>query len=135
MGVEIINSGKQIDFYTIDNFQGESTEPLTNLELYRQFIRNITPIRDVVIPIVGRSDDASHLFVDKSVDFVFIDAAHTYNEVHNDILAWLPKVKSGGFIGGHDYDPAHDQVRAAVDDIFKGKTWVEWCSWMYRPSQ
>lgn len=39
------------------------------------------------------------------MDLVFIDADHRYDHVVEDILAWYPKVKSGGIICGHDYDP------------------------------
>jgi len=39
----------------------------------------------------------------RNIDMVFIDADHSYEGVHNDILKWLPKVKSGGIISGHDY--------------------------------
>jgi predicted O-methyltransferase YrrM len=41
---------------------------------------------------------------DSSLDFVYIDAgAHTYPEVIRDLQAWWPKVRAGGFIGGHDF--------------------------------
>lgn len=43
-------------------------------------------------------------FEDCSLDFVYIDACHTYEAVKADIGAWLPKVKIGGIIGGHDLD-------------------------------
>jgi len=41
---------------------------------------------------------------DASLDFVYIDALHTYEGCLDDILHWFPKVRSGGFIGGHDYE-------------------------------
>lgn len=45
---------------------------------------------------------AAH-FPDASVDFVFIDADHSYEAVRNDIQAWWGKVRSGGYLCGHDY--------------------------------
>jgi predicted O-methyltransferase YrrM len=64
---------------------------------------------------------ASHGFGDESLDFVYIDAEHTYDGVRADIHAWLPKVRKGGFIGGHDY--TIDTVYQAVHSIeaFKHK--------------
>jgi len=42
-------------------------------------------------------------FIDKSIDFIYIDAIHTAAELSRQITMWLPKVKIGGKIGGHDY--------------------------------
>ena len=61
------------------------------------------------------------LFEDNSLDFVFIDASHEYEDVKNDILAWLPKVKRGGILAGHDYYVNQDWfsgVKKAVNEIF-----------------
>jgi predicted O-methyltransferase YrrM len=73
---------------------------------------NIKKIKD-------SSTNAANMFQDKSLDFVYIDAAHDYENVKKDILAWLPKVKNGGYIAGHDYryDP-NIGVYEAVNDIF-----------------
>lgn len=46
---------------------------------------------------------AANLVDDQSLDLVFIDADHSTVAVARDIDAWLPKVKAGGWIGGHDY--------------------------------
>lgn len=40
---------------------------------------------------------------DKSLDFVFIDADHSYRGCLQDIEAWKGKVKPGGWLCGHDY--------------------------------
>ena len=51
-----------------------------------------------------------------SVDMVFIDAEHTYEDVKADLLTWLPKAKK--LICGHDYnDPSWPGVKQAVDEI------------------
>ena len=68
------------------------------------------------------SDKAVGFFEDKSLDLVFIDACHDFYEVYNDILIWLPKIKDGGFICGHDYDhPKIGNVKGAVDFHFDGQ--------------
>jgi len=64
---------------------------------------------------------AAQIFPDSYFDFVYIDAHHSYQDVQNDIKAWLPKVKKGKFIGGHDYYSTREhgeQVVKAVDDFF-----------------
>lgn len=59
---------------------------------------------------------------DQSLDLVFLDADHSYQGVLNDIRAWSPKVKPGGYIGGHDYlnDNAGFKfgVTQAVDEFY-----------------
>lgn len=63
---------------------------------------------------------AARLVPDGWADFVFIDAAHSYRAVCDDIADWLPKVKPGGWFGGHDYHPKFPGVIRAVDEAFGG---------------
>lgn len=64
------------------------------------------------------TDEAAEHVEDGWADFVFIDAAHSYPAVKGDIAAWLPKVREGGWFGGHDYHSAHPGVIRAVDEAF-----------------
>lgn len=74
--------------------------------------------------IHANSEAAAAQVDDASLDLVYIDAEHTYDAVKADIGVWLPKVKPGGWIGGHDYDHPMERVhgkwgvRAAVDELF-----------------
>ena len=47
--------------------------------------------------------EAASFLPDKTLDFVFIDGDHTFNNVMLDILLWTPKVRKGGIVSGHDY--------------------------------
>jgi hypothetical protein len=63
-------------------------------------------------------------YLPNDLDLVFIDANHEYLQVRKDILSWLPKVRSGGLLSGHDYDqtiPMFSGVKQAVDEIFGRK--------------
>ena len=51
-------------------------------------------------------------------DFVYIDGMHTYKQVKKDIKNYLPFIKEGGFIGGHDYVPGFQGVMDAVNEKF-----------------
>ena len=53
--------------------------------------------------IKAYSMDAVKNFTDNSLDFVYIDANHTFEFALNDIVEWSKKVKVGGIISGHDY--------------------------------
>jgi hypothetical protein len=52
----------------------------------------------------GRSVDMARDVPDGSLDFVFIDADHSYDGCKADIEAWAPKLKAGGWLCGHDYE-------------------------------
>jgi predicted O-methyltransferase YrrM len=69
--------------------------------------------------IQGWSHEAAEHFDDASLDLVFIDADHSQEAVARDLLAWVPKVKPGGVIAGHDYGShSHPGVKVAVDGFF-----------------
>ena len=70
--------------------------------------------------LVKDSVEAAREVPDGSLDFVFIDANHTYEACRADVLAWLPKVKHTGFISGHDYEnPGYPTwgVKRAVEEV------------------
>lgn len=58
-------------------------------------------------------------------DLVYIDAAHDYESVKADIEAWLPLLRDGGILCGHDFDVCNNAgevmfpgVRQAVEEAF-----------------
>jgi hypothetical protein len=64
----------------------------------------------------SHSVEAAKGVQDETLDFVFIDADHTYEGCLADILAWTPKVKFGGMISGHDYSDRWPGVMKAVKE-------------------
>lgn len=64
------------------------------------------------------SVEAAKKFISQSVDLVFIDAEHTYEAVKVDIATWLPKIKVGGIMCGHDFDLKYQDVARAVIEKF-----------------
>jgi hypothetical protein len=121
MAVEIINSNKNIKFDCIDTWEGSvehvNRDEVKDNTLFDKFISNIEPVKNVINPIRMPSLDAVNLYDDNSLDFVFIDASHDYENVKKDIIAWYPKVKSNGLFAGHDYDPSWEGVVRAVDEF------------------
>lgn len=49
------------------------------------------------------SVEAAQDVADGSLDFVYIDAAHDYENVLKDLEAWVPKVRIGGIVSGDDF--------------------------------
>lgn len=73
-----------------------------------------------------RSDSlsAAAKFEDGYFHFVFLDADHSKTAMLKDIPTWMPKVRKGGYICGHDYELKESRkfgVRDAVDEIFGDK--------------
>ena len=138
MGVEIKNSNKNITLDCID-YWDERGVPELNIPnnpeydyykcgynyvehgkdiIFQVFNKNIerAGIKDIVIAKRMSSQEAFKLYRDESLDFIFVDGDHSYQGVHNDIKNWLPKLKFGKTMAGHDYDWA--VVRKAVVDFF-----------------
>jgi predicted O-methyltransferase YrrM len=47
--------------------------------------------------------EAVQSVAENSLDFVFIDGAHDFDNVMRDIIEWARRVKPGGIVAGHDY--------------------------------
>ncbi len=77
-----------------------------HIDAYSKVIDNIQGFEDRAFMLRMKGEYASELFEDESLDFVYIDANHTYQGVKDDIKLWFPKVKKGGLLLGHDYLPS-----------------------------
>jgi predicted O-methyltransferase YrrM len=114
-------SNGRINIYIVDHFNGSLDENAPTYKLakqyniYKKFINNIG---DRKVNIIKKlSKDAVNEFTDNSCDVVFIDLTHTYEYVKEDINLWLPKVKNGGYLAGHDYTKSWPGVISAVNEI------------------
>jgi hypothetical protein len=103
----------------VDTFQGSRDEvdsthaEAKEVDIHAEFMKNVGEFTNLVVA-KKTSIEAAQEFEDKSIDMVFIDGCHQYEDVKEDIQAWLPKAKK--MICGHDYD-AHS-VQEAVTEIF-----------------
>jgi len=124
MCVEIANSNKDIEFFCVDTWEGsiEHKDYSELPRLYDIFKENMKPLDKYYKDMRMASLEAAKKFDDESLDFVFIDASHEYEDVKNDIEAWWPKIKKGGILAGHDFHEGYHVYRAVVDvfgHIFK----------------
>jgi hypothetical protein len=134
----IKNSGKKIFLNVVDTWKGTPDEQIHSVivsqyggDIFPVFQSNMEQLGliDYITPIQSSSEEASKLFSGNSCDFVFIDAGHLYEDIKNDIKCWLPKVKDGGILAGHDY-PTSKGVVKAVDERFpqcekKSSCWIQ----------
>jgi len=90
--------------------------------------------RVIVLPMYSR--EAASLVADESLDFVFLDANHSYEYTREDIGLWMPKVRPGGLLAGHDYGNPHNSawgITRAVDEAFPHvETGTDFTWWVWR---
>jgi len=64
----------------------------------------IRKTRDFTVEIIRKTSiEAVKDVPDGSLDFVYIDALHEFDPVMMDLIEWVPKVRKGGIVAGHDY--------------------------------
>lgn len=135
MAVEILNSNKNIKFHCVDTWEGSPEhsdyEIIKNNKLFETFLSNISPVREKIHVVKMKSVDAAALYDNNSIDFVFIDACHDYDCIDADIKAWLPKIKIGGMLCGHD--AGHGPIDLAVAQNLPESKRIGSC-WVYRKS-
>lgn len=84
---------------------------------------NLKPWDDIVKLDRTGSAVGHIMFEDQSLDFIYIDARHEYKYVSKDLEWWLPKLKPGGIIAGHDFeDNPKWGVIKAVTEAFPNRT-------------
>ena len=101
-------------------------------DFYNRFLDGMKQLnigKDKIGVIKDLSQNAVNGFPDEFLDFVFIDGDHSYEGCLMDLMLWTPKVRTGGFITGHDtHFPG---VVRALDQYFGEGKWkdakVDYC--------
>ena len=90
-------------------------------EITKLFNKRTRPYENRLKVLKGVSWEMAQYVDDCSLDFVFIDADHSYESVAKDIRAWTPKLKKGGILSGHDL--LYEGVNRAVNELIN--IWVD----------
>ena len=92
----------------IDDFYGPREIELAGRnDIYNQFLINTAGLSNLAVVKANHRDLPNPEFVP---DMVFLDGAHEYDAVKQDILYWLPRTT--GLLAGHDFGwcPGVDQA-------------------------
>ncbi len=119
---------KGVNFITVDTFKGTEDEALHqnivgafNGDIFYEFIDN-TVLSDnygLFNIIKDTSKNAANQFSNSSIDYIMLDAGHSFEDVTNDIKTWYNKIKPGGIISGDDYGGSYfPGVTKAADEYF-----------------
>jgi predicted O-methyltransferase YrrM len=112
--------------WAVDHWRGVPHDPV-QAPIYRNLGRSEAAFRRRLAPWLnsGRvrvlkmdSVEASEVLAateGRTLDLVFLDGDHSYEGVRRDILAWLPLVRPGGILSGHDLN--WPGVRRAVEEL------------------
>lgn len=105
------NNIENLKLYCIDSWEsGRGAAALTDAKNLLKEFNNVTFIQK-------RSLDALKDFPDASLDFVFIDANHSFDFVMEDIIEWSKKVKPGGIVAGHDYYHSKSGLMGVIEAV------------------
>ncbi len=117
----------QYNYDVTDGFNGtigtlsDKHDGQTNFDFLHSWIKDIRleKYKSKFTLIRKPSVEAALDFADESLDCIFIDGNHRYEQVLNDLKQWYPKLKRGGTMAGDDY--WMPEVAAAVTDFFRSK--------------
>lgn len=103
-------SCEDLRLFCIDTFKGseEHQQELNGHYFRGDFERNLDQLPKRYSIIEGMSHEISQTFDDQFFTTIWIDASHDFDNVSRDINNWLPKLKSGGMLVGHDYPEPTD---------------------------
>jgi predicted O-methyltransferase YrrM len=119
---------------------------------YKDCIERLKPFEERITILRTASTRAALNFADDSLDFVYLDANHSYEAVRDDLSAWYPKVRRGGILAGDDYGILPEQsidfgngdgaymfgVKRAVDEFaieHKRNISIDWLAgWAFEAS-
>jgi predicted O-methyltransferase YrrM len=114
LGVELMNNRVAAKIDLVDLFHG-------GVEGVRATLAPIKPVLGAIL--AEDSVRAAAMYHDASVDMVFLDADHEYESIARDIDTWLPKVKRGGILAGHDYCEPFGVVKAVNERFTRFEVW------------
>ena len=125
---EVLLSSISGHLWTIDTFAsssgGSEVERIPQKAQINEVLFRLNKYKDRRTIIIGQSE--LQRFAPNSVDLVFLDGAHDYESVKRDIVQWLPVLKPGGIMCGHDYDcpsediSPHELVSLSLQDDYEG---------------
>jgi SAM-dependent methyltransferase len=118
------------DPWILDYLEQTPVPPMGEIEAL--FDARTAPFANVV-KHKETAEAALRRFADSSVDLVYIDSIHTYEAVCRQIDQWRPKVRPGGFLAGHDFDPVGwpGVVRAVEEKLGTPPHLFEDTSWAH----
>ncbi len=112
--ISILNRLNIQKLYLVDAWTDYIHDKYTFEIQYKYYLSTMKTFQDndKTCIIKGLSEIISKHFVDNSLDFIYLDANHSYAFIYQDLCSWGKKVKTGGVISGHDVFNCPDVLSA-----------------------
>jgi hypothetical protein len=137
MSQVLLREREDLFLYMVDSWEGDGASyaapsgdwhaKLTQEQQdgFRRMAAERTRFAKIRREIIVEQSTLATLYVNGTpLDFVFIDADHSYEGCKADIEAWAPKIAPGGWLCGHDYANPNFPlfgVKRAVDEFVAAK--------------
>lgn len=121
----LLNGSNLKKLYSVDSWREDIEDAYRDINSGSQDFhdRNRREAEERLAPFGERSEilwmtsrATAHYFENESLDFVYIDANHSYLGCREDLELWWPKLKVGGLFSGDDFIPdgVYEQGEFAV---------------------
>lgn len=110
-----------IRLYCVDPWQPYREIPHDRSDAEAAALAALAPYEDRVTILKATSTDTVDI-VQSPVDFVYVDGAHDYHNVLNDLRLWWSRVRPGGILSGHDWD--YQPVQSALHSFFSDNRYL-----------
>ena len=118
--IDMLEHIPDLFLYLIDPWKGRAARrSYSRRRRYANAMKRLAPYSKAFTVIKETSLKASLEIPDKLLVFVYIDGNHEYDFAMLDTIIWIPKIRDGGIISGHDYRRGYYGVKPAIDDYVK----------------
>jgi radical SAM superfamily enzyme YgiQ (UPF0313 family)/glycosyltransferase involved in cell wall biosynthesis/predicted O-methyltransferase YrrM len=111
----IQSSGKAANLFCVDTWRNDAMSEGPK-DTFDEFMANTKNFSHVITPLRGWSTEVAKKF-DRSIDFLFIDGGHSYEEVCQDVAAWFPKLSPGARVIFHDIEWSEGVQRVVAETV------------------
>lgn len=122
----LLKANPQATVYGVDPFMPHNEykdyQLKTTINAYHEEAKKLLDKYPNYRLIEKMSVEASKDFEDGSLDAVYLDGNHRYEFVVADLYAWIPKLRKGGIISGHDYVKVKRPTNTHVYQAINGYT-------------
>lgn len=107
-----------------NNYDDPMNLPQSEFDTLYEFTKSRLAPFDSRFELLRETSSMAANIIEDKIDFIYIDALHTYEGIQDDLKIWFIKVRDGGIIGGHDYGHSNfPGVKRAVDEFFLRFGW------------